>query len=131
MEIMRIVVIGIVGGILAITVKEYKPELGMCVAGVTGVIILFYTVEALENIWIETESIMQITGISPAYFSSVLKVIGVAYVAEYGAELCRDSGYSSIAVKVELFGKVSIMLFTLPLIRAFLEVCFEAVKLVW
>jgi len=131
MDIMKIIAVGIVGCVLAVTVKEYKPELAMCVAGVTGIIILLASAEGIGSVFSEVESIMRMTNVDVRYFGSILKVIGVAYLTEYGSELCRDSGYASVAVKLELCGKVCIMLFTIPVIRSFLNVCIEAVKLIW
>lgn len=131
MDIMRIIAVGIVGSVLAVTVREYKPELAIGVAGVTGIIILISAAEGIRDVFSEVESIMRLTRLDFRYFNSVLKVVGVSYLTEYGSELCRDSGHASVAVKIELCGKICIMLFTLPVIHSFLNVCIEAVSLIW
>ena len=52
----------------------------------------------------------------------VLRVIGIAYVAQFGAELCRDAGESAVASKIEFAGKIIIMTLSMPIMYKLLEV---------
>jgi len=56
------------------------------------------------------------------YLDTVLRVIGVAYLAEFGSQICRDAGEGAIASKVELAGKVLIMVLAVPVVTAVVEV---------
>ena len=59
---------------------------------------------------------------------SQLKTMGIAYVTQFAAELCRDSGQSSIASKIELGGKVIIVTLSMPLLYNFLGVVEKIAK---
>ena len=131
MEIMKIIAVGVIGAVLAIAVKEYKPEFAVCVVILTGITIFAYAASGIADAFEKVRKIMLSTNIDSAYFDSILKVTGIAYVSEYGAEICRDCGHGSIAVKIEIAGKICIMLLTIPIIQSFLQICIEAVKLVW
>jgi stage III sporulation protein AD len=51
----------------------------------------------------------------------VLKITGIAYIAEFGAEVCKDAGEGSIASKIELAGKVTIIVLAVPIITSLLD----------
>lgn len=131
MDILKIISVGVVGGILAVTVKEYKPELGICIAMATGIIIFAFSARGIAQAFEDIRIIMEGADVDKTYFEAVLKVTGIAYITQYGAEICRDCGHNSIAVKVEFAGKICVILLTIPIIRAFLQACMEAVRLVW
>lgn len=131
MDITRIIAVGIVGGLIALTVREYKPELAIGVVIITGVVIFSFTASSAYSAFSGIKDIMNESGMESGYLGAVMKITGIAYLSEYGAEICRDSGYNSIAVKIEFAGKVCIMLLTIPVIKAFMEVCMQAVRMVW
>ena len=56
-----------------------------------------------------------------AYMGMVLKMIGVTYIAEFAANICKDSGYQTVAGQIELFAKLSILVLGMPVILGFME----------
>ena len=56
-----------------------------------------------------------------AVLETVLKIIGIAYIAEFGAQVTRDAGQGSIAAKIELAGKVLILIMAIPIINVIIE----------
>lgn len=131
MDILKIISVGITGSILSILIKEYKPELSICVVIITGIVIFAFAAGEISDAFRDIRMLMEGTRIDRRYFESVLKVTGIAYITQYGAEICRDCGHNSIAIKVELAGKICVILLIMPIIKAFLQVCMEAVSLVW
>jgi stage III sporulation protein AD len=59
--------------------------------------------------------------VEPVYFKTILKIIGIAYIAEFGAQLIRDAGLNSLASKVELAGKLFILMLAIPIVTAVIE----------
>jgi stage III sporulation protein AD len=55
------------------------------------------------------------------YFTSVLKITGIAYISEFGAEICRDAGEGAIASKIEMAGKVIIIALAIPVITSLID----------
>ncbi len=130
MDIFKIIGIGLVGGILSMTVKQYKREYAVLVGLVTVTVILFMTLDTLGDAIYSVRLITEQSGVDTRYFTAVIKVVGVAYVTQYGAEILRDGGEGAVALKVELAGKVFILGLTLPIITEFLEVCINALSAV-
>ena len=122
MNIGAIVGVGIVGAILAITVKNTRPEFGIGVSSLTGCIIFFAVLPHISDVLNEIQSISEHTGVDFDNFSPLVKIIGISYITPLSAEIIRDSGENAIAKKVELAGKVGIMIMLLPILKRLVAV---------
>lgn len=120
MDIIQVVVIGIVGTILTITVKQYKPELAALLALATGVLILFFGFSALQSALDRVFAIANAYNINTAYIGTVVRIIAIAYICQFASEMCRDSGQGAIASKIEFCAKILILLYSLPVVDALL-----------
>lgn len=129
-DIIKIIGIGLTGGILAMTVRQYRRELGVLVGLATAAAVFMSASEMLGDIISGLEKIIEETGVNIKYFTSVIKVVGVAYISQFGAEILRDSGENAIALKLELVGKIFILSLTVPIISDFLRACIDAVNLI-
>lgn len=130
MDIIKISGIALSGALFSIIIRKERPELAVVTAIVTGVILTGYVLGTLGQVIEMIEEIITVSGVDIKYFTVLIKIIAVAYICEITSELCRDSGENSIAVKVEMVGKIFIMFMSMPLIKNFLEVCINAVNMV-
>lgn len=128
MDIFKIVGIGLAAAVLAVFIKNWKPELAMQVSLVATVIIFASFLPYLKTLIDMLRDISTQAGIEARYISIVLKVIGIAYVAQFASELCQDAGESAIASKIEVAGKVIIMTISMPVIYSLLEVVNEIIR---
>lgn len=121
MEMIQVVAFALVAAFLAAVLRERKPVFSMMIATVAGVIIFLrvaiYLATVLEFL---TEMTIR-ANISLIYLNTLLKIIGIAYIAEFGSQVCRDAGEGVIAGKVEFAGKILILMMALPLLAAVLE----------
>lgn len=122
MEISKIVGIGIIGTILAVTVKSYRAELGICVAIATGTVIFFAALPQLEEAFAVIEEICEQSEATVEYFKVIIKVIGIAYITQFAAELARDAGEGAVAKKLEFAGKASVLCVIAPVVKNLLDV---------
>ena len=130
MDIFKIIAVGLVGGILTMTVRQYRPEYGVITALAAVTVILFFTLDTLSAAINQITLITEKSGVETRYIAAVMKVVGVAYITQFGAEILRDGGENAIAMKVETAGKVFILGLTLPVMGEFLEVCVNALSAV-
>jgi stage III sporulation protein AD len=121
LDILQIVGLGIVAAVIIIVLRTQKPEIAIQVSIVTGVVIFMLLASKLAAVVQMLESYANKADINPVYFSTVLKIIGIAYITEFGAEVCKDAGESSIASKIELAGKVMIVVLAVPIITSLLD----------
>ncbi len=121
MDIVQIVGLGIAVTIIIIVIKAQKPEIAVQLSLITGIVIFFLVAGKLAAIVDLLESYFNKADIDIMYFTVLLKIVGIAYIAEFGAEMCRDAGESSIASKIELAAKVIIMTLAVPIVTSLLE----------
>ncbi|MCX7923268.1 MAG: stage III sporulation protein AD [Clostridia bacterium] len=121
MEILQIVGIGIVATILIAVLKTQRPEISLQVSILTGVVIFLLVASKLSAIISILDSYSKKVNIDTVYLATLLKIIGIAYIAEFGAEVCKDAGEGAIASKIELAGKVVIVALAVPIITSLLE----------
>ena len=114
MKIFQILAIAVLGVSIALLIRPFRPELSMITGAITGIIVLLMTVSELSGV---AESLRQVAadnGIDGTYVGTLLKIIGIAYAAQFGAQICKDAGESAVAAKVELCGRVLILACALP-----------------
>ena len=121
MDIFQIAIIGIVATLLIVLIKKYNPEYQIFIAVATGVIILFVIYSYLGPILQSFQSLWSKTNIDNSYFEIILKVIVIAYITEFGAQICKDAGENSIGMKIELAGKVIIVYLSVPIVLSLID----------
>ena len=121
MEISKIIALGLVGTIFSVLLKKENPQIAMLVAVVTGILIFLMLCTPLGNLLVLLRKTAEQAGVGEGYFSVVLKVIGIAYLTQFGAQLCADAGEGAIASKIELAGKVLMMTVAAPVLTGLLE----------
>ncbi len=129
MDIFRIVGIGLSAAVLAVFIKNWRGEIAMLISLAAAAIMFFMAVPYLKALFEMFTDISNRIGIDVKYISLVLKVIGIAYVAQFGAELCRDSGESALASKIEFAGKIIIVTLSMPVLYSFLEIIETVIRL--
>lgn len=117
----QIIAIGIIGAILSLIVRQQKPELAMVISLGTGIILILLVLNDASTLVQFLGEIAQKYSIDAALFKTVLKITGIAYLAEFGIQACKDAGESAIAGKVELGAKVLILGLCAPIVLEVLE----------
>lgn len=127
-ELIKIIGTGFIGGMLALTVRKQKPEFAVMIALITSALILGSVAESVGGIIDELRRVTEECGVDIKYFEIIIKVVGVAYLAQFAAEILRDSGENAVASKVEAAGKICILTLVLPVMTSFLELCIKVVN---
>ena len=117
----QIALFAIAGMMLAVFVGNMRREIGIWIALVTGVIVFFYAIRKFEYMVDMFRTMTEYTGIKEEYIAVVLKMIGIAYISEFTATLCKDAGQHAISCQVDFFGKMSMVVVSLPVLQTLLE----------
>lgn len=117
----KIAAVGVAAVLMAMQLREMKPEYGMYLIFGTGLLIFFYAAKKLSFLVETLEELRAAASIDSQYLEILLKMLGISYLSEFAASLCRDGGYGSAAGQIELFGKLSILVVSMPVVRALLE----------
>ena len=121
MEILQIVAIGLVGTILSVALKKESGQFSLFIGLATGIVIFFFLVDYLERVLYVLSQMTENTGINRGYFNIIIKIIGISYIARFGAELSKDAGEGAISTKIDLAGKILIAVSAIPIIMALIE----------
>lgn len=121
MEIIQIVGLGFIATVLILVIKEQKPLFAFLLASFTGMIIFLLLIGKIAAVIQVMEQLAEQSHIKMVYLKTILKIVGIAYIAELGAQIVRDAGLESIASKIELSGKVFILVMAIPIITVIIE----------
>ena len=121
MDIIHIVTLGIVTSLLVLVVKEQKPSFAFFLILLTGIAIFILVIQYIAEIFTLIEYLGRKANVNNVYLETIIQIIGIAYIAEFGAHITRDAGLSSVAAKIELAGKVLILVLAVPILTALIE----------
>ena len=117
----KIAVLGLTGALMGLLMKEMNSQFSIYISMISCMLIFFYAVSRLGFLGETLENIQGAIHMEDSYLKIILKMIGVTYLADFAANLCRDAGYSAIAGQVEFFGKISLLTLSLPVLTALME----------
>jgi len=125
MDIVKVVAVGIITVIATIIVKQVKPEIAVLIILSGSIVIIAIIVQMLQGVFGDFMGIFNKTGVNSSLFVPVLKIVGIGYLCEFGANLCIDGGCNSIADKILFCGKITILIIALPIINNVIDVVLE------
>lgn len=122
MEVFKIVGFAIFSVIIIIVLKEQKPEMALVLTVVSCVGLMIFAITQMTGIIEMLNELVSKSGMNKEFLAIILKVTAIAYIVEFGKNVCVDAGQSAIATKLEMAGKVLILTLSLPLISALVNV---------
>jgi stage III sporulation protein AD len=121
MDIIKISAIGIITAVCVVILREHKSEAALMVGVAGGAIILLSVIEYFTNIFGVIGGIAEKAGIPDSLLSTIFKIIGIGYIADFSAGIVEDAGQKSLGEKIVLGGKLMIMVLSLPIITLLFE----------
>ncbi|WP_040196964.1 SpoIIIAC/SpoIIIAD family protein [Candidatus Soleaferrea massiliensis] len=122
MNIIMVVGIAIVGVALSLVLKQHKPEFSMLISLGVGAVVLILIVTSFTPILDTIQSLIEDTQMPFEYGAILMKALGICFIAQLASDTCRDAGESAVASKVELAGKIAVILISLPLFEKILSI---------
>lgn len=122
MGIFQIIAVGILAAVLSLTLKKQNPETGLLIAITASVLIFLMALPMLTEAVHFINYLGALADGQAAYVGLALRVVGVAYMAELGASVCSDAGETAIAAKIDLGGRVIILVMAMPIVMDILRV---------
>ena len=120
-EVIKIIAIGMISLVIIIVIKQYRPEFAVYISIIAGILILLMSLQKMGEIVALIQNISQKAGINGKFLEILLKITGIAILTEFAVSICKDSGESSIASKIEMGSKVIIISMSVPIISSLLE----------
>ena len=117
----RIAMIGLAGILMALQLKSLKPEYGVYLCMGVSLLIFLCVTEQLRVIVDGLLAVQDALPLNAGYFQTLMKIIGITYIAEFASDLCKDAGYQTVAGQIQIFGKLSVLTVSMPVLTALLN----------
>ncbi|MEL7603035.1 MAG: stage III sporulation protein AD [Bacillota bacterium] len=114
MAVFQLAAFGLLAASIVVLVRAYRPEMALQISIVAGLLLLLYIIAQVSGILASLKAISERYGVNSAYIGVLIKIIGIAYLAQFAGEICKDAGESAMASKVELGGRIMILAAALP-----------------
>lgn len=118
---MQIVGLGLVATFLAALLNQHKSSLTTLFVVFVGSVMFLILIDQIQAVLHMIERIASQAHVSNVYVETLLKIIGIAYIAEFGAQVTKDAGQGAIASKIELAGKILILVMAIPILTVVIE----------
>jgi len=121
MEIIQIVGLGFIVTLLSLVIRSQRPDIAVQLSIALATIIFLMVLGKISVVLDLFRDLAEKAGVGQIYLNTILKIIGIAYITEFGAQVCRDAGEGAVASKIEFAGKVMVMVMAIPIIALVLE----------
>lgn len=121
MSALQLVGFGVASALLALTLRASRPEMAFVVSLAAGICLFLACVEKLRDVIIVLEALAERAELGDSVLPLLLRIIGIAALCELGAQLCRDAGEGGIAAKIEMGGKLMVLVLAMPIAISLVE----------
>lgn len=121
MEMVKIGILGVAGVMIALQFKTVKPEISLYMGFAVCVVIFTFSVNGMMQILSKMEELQSYISGSDSYFALLFKAVGITYISEFCASICKDAGYGAVAGQIEIFGKLTVLFMGMPVLAAVIE----------
>ncbi|MBQ7799549.1 MAG: stage III sporulation protein AD [Oscillospiraceae bacterium] len=121
MDFVSVIMLALFAALLAVVIKQYKPEYALVLAIATAAAVLLWIISMVMPIISEVKRMMDSASIDYEYITILIKAVGICYVTQFASDTCKDAGQTAISNKIELAGKIALCLSALPLYKDLLS----------
>lgn len=121
MLLIKIIFIAVITVILGITLSKFNSEFKVYITVIFGIVVIFMLFNELKTYLGEIVNLFIRYDIKTEYFRTILKIVGIAYICDFISLLCKDLDYESVGKKVEIAGKLIILIYSIDIIKLFLD----------
>lgn len=118
----KIALFALVALVIIVVLRQYHPEYALLAATLSGAGILIFLVSQLAQPLFSLTEMLWNYGVSKEHTSYILKSLGICVITKFSTELCNDFGQTSLGTKVEMAGKITLLIISLPILQNILEV---------
>ena len=129
MNIIIIASSALIAAILSLILKQYKPEYSLFISISAGVLIFLSVLAVMHPIMDFISSLTEQTGISGVYAEVLIKSLAVCYITQLASDCCTDAGETAIAGKLQIAGRIAILLIALPMFQSLTELVTDLINM--
>lgn len=128
MEIISICLIGILAALISVMIKRYSPEYSVVISIIAGILILAIVFYRVKGIIDHIQKLLDSTNISLKYISVLFKSLGICFLTQFASDVCKDAGEIALSSKIEIAGKIAILIISLPLFEKITNIAIDLIR---
>ena len=117
----KIAVMCVAVAVLCLFLRSSRPEIALSIALAAGVLACILSIDELKEIVDTVNRALALARVEREDALLIVKVSGIAIAGEYGAQLCKDAGEGSLAQRVDMAVRLTLMAMTAPVIMRVLD----------
>jgi len=121
MEIVKVVSFAFITLFIVLAFKDHRNDLAIHISIAAGIAIFIFMLDKITSILQLLQQLSLKANIDFVYLNIVFKILGIAYLASFCSEICKDAGQGNLASKVEFAGKILILVLAIPILMAVLQ----------
>ena len=121
MSFVGIMFLGIAAALMAVMLKQGKNEYSVYMIVAVTVCLSFFIISGMRTILEALEKIKTYIHFDEAYLNTLIKIVGISYLTQFSTDLCKDCGYQALSNQLQIFGKISVLAVSMPVILSLLE----------
>jgi len=102
-EIIKIALLGIAGVLFAIQFRQQRPEYTLLIGFALSVLVFSYVLGLTGQLLEEFAGLQQYLGDAKGYLGILMKVVGITYLCEFSAGICKDAGFAAVSDQIEIW----------------------------
>lgn len=129
MDLIAIAGAGLVAAAAAVLLRQYKPEYAMLLSLAAAGIFFTWILTGIVPVLSTMRGMVEQTSYSMEALRILMKCLGICYLCEIAGQICKEAGQGAIASKIELAGRISVLVLCLPLFEELLQVSLSLIHL--
>ena len=121
MNLAGVMFFGIASALLAVLLGQIKGEYSIYIILAAGIFLFIFILSKMSTVIAAVNQIKSYIHFEDAYINVLIKIVGISYLTQFSEDLCRDCGYHSLANQLQIFGKISVLAVSMPVVLSLLE----------
>lgn len=128
MNLLSIIGIGLITAVICILLRQARPEYAPLLSLAAGAFVLLTLLPDIFEIVARIQGIAQKTSMPGEYAGTLLKALGICFITQIACDTCKDAGETAISAKIEIAGKIAVLIVSLPLFEQILNVVYGLIS---
>ena len=128
MNLIAVAMISVIIVLMAIKIKDMDAGYGVLLSIAGGVMVMYFVISRFRQLADYLDRLTSYVTVNITYIDVILKMIGLAYVCQFSRDICKDAGYNAIASQVEMAGKLSLILLSMPVLMSVIDLVVKIVE---
>lgn len=128
MNLIAVAMISVIIVLMAIKIKDMDAGYGVLLSIAGGVMVMYFVISRFRQLADYLDRLTSYVTVNITYIDVILKMIGLAYVCQFSSDICKDAGYNAIASQVEMTGKLSLILLSMPVLMSVIDLVVKIVE---